>query len=236
MKFYINLAINTLIVSSAVLGTPLASSYKSVSETTGPTQPSLTLAKLNQALAPCGNPNSAALGENISCSEALPHIQAALSAYGLTSAQQIAFYLSIVSVESGNLSFNRNHFPGRPGQGTRSMMMPQNLYAFLKDTPSIVSSNDVLTQVINQPYDDTNSQAKEQVLNVLVSDQYSFLPGAWWIAKGAGLVQNPSCSTLADSLSSSSPEAVSNLFTQCVGVNGGDRIQNYQAILSIIQS
>ncbi|KAJ9082130.1 hypothetical protein DSO57_1007155 [Entomophthora muscae] len=116
---------------------------------------SLTADKLEATMKPCGQEKGGAEGQSISCKNALPYIKKALDKYGLTTPEEIAFYISVMSVESGNLSYNRNISPGRPGQGTRSMMMPNNLYAFLKASPTIIAEHPELQGYINKPYNDS---------------------------------------------------------------------------------
>ncbi|KAJ9076544.1 hypothetical protein DSO57_1025153 [Entomophthora muscae] len=113
----------------------------------------------------------------------------ALVKYNLNAPAQVAFFLSIISVETGNLTFNKNIWPSCPGQGAHSMMMPINLHAFLKDSPNILTSHPFLCSIAEKPYEDTNDKAKTDVLDVLMQPKYSFEPGAWWIQKGAEKIQ-----------------------------------------------
>ncbi|KAI9297648.1 hypothetical protein K502DRAFT_312578 [Neoconidiobolus thromboides FSU 785] len=163
----------------------------------------LTLDKLNRVFSPCG----------------------ALTKYSITKNEQIAYYLSTVSIESGNLTYNKNHFPGRPGQGTYSMLLSHNLFEFYK------------MEYKNQNnYNETNDSSKIQLLAYLNQNSLSFLPGAWWMAKGAALIQNPSCSSLLKDLVGSNDSKVTQLFTTCLGVDGKARIDAYKYTLNILKS
>lgn len=44
--------------------------------------------------------------------------------YGIKSAGEKAALVAYTLFESGNYKYSKNHFPGRPGQGTRMMAMP----------------------------------------------------------------------------------------------------------------
>ncbi|KAI9291259.1 hypothetical protein K502DRAFT_146762 [Neoconidiobolus thromboides FSU 785] len=186
----------------------------------------LTLVKLSQIFQPCGVENSIAPGESISCSKALPLIQSAASKYSLTTNEQLAFYLSTIAIESGNLSFNKNHFPGRIGQGTYSMLMSPNLYAFYKTE---INNNSI-------QYNENDDNSKAQLLNYLNQNELYFLPGAWWIAKGAGEIQNSSCNSLKNDLVNADTSKVAQLFTTCLGVDGMSRVSAYKNALQVLNS
>lgn len=51
--------------------------------------------------------------------------------YGITTTGEIAALVAYTLFESGDYKYSKNHFPGRPGQGTRMMAMPPfiKLYA-----------------------------------------------------------------------------------------------------------
>ncbi|KNG44200.1 hypothetical protein DDE82_009072 [Stemphylium lycopersici] len=64
-------------------------------------------------------------------SRAAVAINKAFETYGISSLGQQAGLVAYMLFESGNFKYNRNHYPGRPGQGTRMMAMPPlvKLYA-----------------------------------------------------------------------------------------------------------
>ncbi|KAJ9054664.1 hypothetical protein DSO57_1011666 [Entomophthora muscae] len=184
---------------------------------------------------PCGQENTNAKGQNITCGKAADYINKALAKYNLNAPAQVAFFLSIISVESGNLTFNKNVWPGRPGKGTRSMMMPINLHAFLKDSPEILASHPSLRSIAEKPYDDTNDKAKTDVLDVLMQPEYSFEPGAWWIQKGAEKMQ-PGCTRFYSTLESEvTITTLDALLKSCVGVDSNEaRRQAFETALKAI--
>ncbi|KAI0244554.1 hypothetical protein L0F63_007102, partial [Massospora cicadina] len=197
---------------------------------------SLTAAKLETAMSSCGRAMAGAEGENISCNKALPYIKQAFDQYNLVTPEQMAFYISVISVESSNLSYNRNHFPGRPGQGTRSMMMPENLHAFLNSSPKILKDHPELTQIAKKSAKDMSNNDKEKLLNVLMQDEYSFLPGAWWISEGGEKLMKPSCNHFKSKLiQGASKSTIDDLNTNCLGV-GKDpaRIMVYHRALEAV--
>ncbi|OAL07468.1 hypothetical protein IQ06DRAFT_289190 [Phaeosphaeriaceae sp. SRC1lsM3a] len=51
-------------------------------------------------------------------------INKSFETYKITSKGEQAALIAYMVFESGNFKYNKNHFPGRPGQGTRMMAMP----------------------------------------------------------------------------------------------------------------
>lgn len=59
--------------------------------------------------------------------QAAPPISSSFARFGLDTAGERAAAVALMLYESGSFKFNRNHFPapGRPGQGTRNMQVPE---------------------------------------------------------------------------------------------------------------
>jgi hypothetical protein len=92
------------------------------------------------------------------------------SFYNVTTAEEQAALLSWMAFESGDFKYNKNHFPapGRPGQGTRTMMMPKFVMQFMMSIPELnAKAQDIM-----------NDSAK--VLELVLPDQYSFASAAWF--------------------------------------------------------
>jgi hypothetical protein len=194
--------------------------------------PILTLSQLNQIIDPCGKPNSAAVGENISCDNALRPIQSAFKRYNIRSPEARAMYLSTMSIESGNLTYVKNHWPGRPGQGTYSMMMPINLYTFVKDNKKIFESNPIYSLTIGGEYNDENNSSKVAIINELIKPEFAFLPGAWWIERGAKIANG--CSI--DMNASPSLEQATKFISSCIGVEANEaRLSAYTSALKVLK-
>jgi len=58
-------------------------------------------------------------------SHALPFINRAFNKYNVTSAYERTAVLSLIAFETDSFRYSRNHYPGRPGQGTRNMQMSE---------------------------------------------------------------------------------------------------------------
>ena len=68
-----------------------------------------------------------AVGECVTAADAVLPMVAAFNKYKIATPGEQAALIAYMAYESGDFKFNRNKFPapGRPGQGTRSMMMPE---------------------------------------------------------------------------------------------------------------
>ena len=62
--------------------------------------------------------------------------------YGITKAEEKAALIAYTLFESGEYKYSKNHYPGRPGQGTRMMAMPNFIaeYASAAADPSALAS------------------------------------------------------------------------------------------------
>lgn len=78
----------------------------------------------------------------------------AFNKYQVSTPGEQAALLSYMAYESGEFKYNKNHFPepGRPGQGTRIMMMP-NYVKLYAASLGVTGSDDasILANVIAQP-------------------------------------------------------------------------------------
>lgn len=126
----------------------------------------------------------------------------AMAAYNLTHAGQIAAVLALTGVESADLRYKHNVSPGRPGQGTSAMLMPDNVLKYAQSIPEVQTG-------LEQAGGDVR-----KVLDLVVDDKYNFGAGAWWLATQceAGVVEGL---VLAS-------DAAWEAYMGCVGVSVGD--------------
>jgi len=92
--------------------------------------------------------------------------------YSVTTAAEQAALLSWMAFESGDFKFNRNHFPppGRPGQGTRAMLMPNFVAEYAASIPELAAQ---VAAAAGDP---------AAVLALVQPDQYAFAAAAWYYA------------------------------------------------------
>jgi hypothetical protein len=195
----------------------------------------LSVDKLKSIISPCGVEKLDALGENIKCEQAHPQIINSLAKYKLDESPcAVAMYLSTLMLESGNLTYNRNHYPppGIVGMGTRFMLNPYNLYIFVKSNPDLFTKYQEIYKLTDYPYDENNNFSKKLILDLLMKDEFSFLPGAWWIARGAEIIMG--CTI---KLSTCPPDGQVDMYIKkCLGVIASDgRMRAYQAVINQIR-
>jgi hypothetical protein len=117
---------------------------------------------------------------------AAPFIAEAFAKYKINAPNEKAAVLSNMLFESGDFKFNINHnpAPGRPGQGTRNMMMPNFVYEYAASIPELadqlkkaapgITSGDQLTNA--------SDDVKNAVRALVLPNKYSFASGAWFYA------------------------------------------------------
>lgn len=66
--------------------------------------------------------NAPAAGECATVQQAAPFITASLQTYKVTSRAEQAAVIGLMAFESAEFKYNRNHFPGRPGQGSAYLL------------------------------------------------------------------------------------------------------------------
>lgn len=123
--------------------------------------------------------------------------------YGITSTGEQAAIIAYTLFESGNYKYNENHFPGRPGQGTRMMAMPPfvKLYA-----TSVAGAESVATA------EAAGGDAGLKAVLALVNsdDEKSFGSAPWFLSSQC-------TSEIRAGLVAETIEGWHNFLTSCVG-------------------
>lgn len=90
--------------------------------------------------------------------------------YNISTAMEQVALLSWMAFESGDFKYNANHFPapGRPGQGTRAMLMPNFVAEYAASLPEL---KDAVSRAGGDP---------AKVLALVQSDEYAFGAAAWF--------------------------------------------------------
>jgi len=157
-------------------------------------------AQIITAIAPASSScaNAPAAGECRTAEQAAPHISDSFTKYGLTSTAEQAAVLSLMLYESDNFAYNKNHYPGIAGQGTRNMQSPalNLLYA-----QSLFPASQVAA---------ASAAGPAAVLDLVSGDDYSFGSAAWFLTS--------QCSTaIRTELQTGSLAGWAAYLTQCVG-------------------
>ncbi|KIW83398.1 hypothetical protein Z517_02643 [Fonsecaea pedrosoi CBS 271.37] len=135
-------------------------------------------------MAPDSNTCDGATYPNECAVSSLPVVQALVDGfaeYNVTTAPEQAALLSWMVYESGQFKYNRNHFPapGRPGQGTRSMMSPTFVQQYANSIPELQAKVAAIAPPPAAGTSLTGAQA-DQVLALVQPDKYSFAAAAWY--------------------------------------------------------
>ncbi|CAO2656815.1 Nn.00g056180.m01.CDS01 [Neocucurbitaria sp. VM-36] len=101
-------------------------------------------------------------------------INKSFETYGITSTGEQAALVAYMLFESGNFKYSKNHFPGRPGQGTRMMAMPP----FVK----LYANSAAGSQAVAQAESAGGDAGLNAVLALVNSDdEKSFGSAAWFL-------------------------------------------------------
>lgn len=123
--------------------------------------------------------------------------------YNITAVGEVAALVAYTLFESGNYKYKQNHYPGRPGQGTRMMAMPN----YIKEYATAVAGADAVAQA-QAAGGDTGLTAVLALANA--DDEKSFGSAAWYLTTQckpdvrAGLVAE-------------TVDGWHNFLTQCIG-------------------
>ncbi|KAK2624254.1 hypothetical protein QTJ16_006204 [Diplocarpon rosae] len=111
--------------------------------------------------------------------QAAPFLTAAMATYNIYSPPEIAAVLSVVAFETGDLKYNTNITPGRPGQGTRNMQLAHNNFLYAKSFPELATK---LSAITTADSTDGLSDDKLNAIRALVlPDEYAWASGAWFL-------------------------------------------------------
>ncbi|KAJ4372264.1 hypothetical protein N0V83_004038 [Neocucurbitaria cava] len=101
-------------------------------------------------------------------------INKSFETYDITAAGEQAALVAYMLFESGSFKYSKNHYPGRPGQGTRMMAMPP----FVKLYATSVAGADAVSQA-----DTAGGDAALTAVLALVNsdDEHSFGAAAWFM-------------------------------------------------------
>jgi len=128
--------------------------------------------------------------------QAAPHISNAFSKYGITTPAEQAALIALMLYESGEFKYNKNHFPGVPGQGTRNMQSPTFNSKYATDLFG--------AQAVTQAGSPT------AVLNLVLGDAESFASAAWFVTT--------QCSaTFRQGLQAGTQQGWESYLTNCIG-------------------
>jgi hypothetical protein len=153
------------------------------------------LIKIDPKTASCAG--APAAGECADATAAAAAISASFAQYGIKTPGEQAALIALMDFETAGFKYNKNHSPGRPGQGTRNMQMEPFNQKYAADVMPTAATltGDALTAALNA---DTN---------------ISFGSAAWFLTKGgSGCTQ-----AIRDGLAAGTKVGWDAYLTTCVG-------------------
>ncbi|KAJ2867057.1 hypothetical protein GGH94_001123 [Coemansia aciculifera] len=146
----------------------------------------LTQKQLDAAIpARAGSDSCASVGTPDECvtnNKALTAINSALAKYGIAKRGEAVAVIALMAYESGSWQYNTNHFPGRPGQGTRAMLM----FNFVESYAKALHPEDAAKALAGGITDASMNNVRALVLN----DNDSFGSGFWYLVTNAAAYHN----------------------------------------------
>ncbi|KAH8151515.1 uncharacterized protein LAJ45_04136 [Morchella importuna] len=112
--------------------------------------------------------------------KATPLLNDAFKQYKQTTLGEVAALLGLMALESGDFQFNVNHYPGRPGQGTKAMLM----FNFIHDYAVDAGMKAQVAEIAGSDQVDSMSDDKKNKIRALVTtDKYTFAAAPWFLSK-----------------------------------------------------
>ncbi|KAI9761970.1 MAG: hypothetical protein M4579_000753 [Chaenotheca gracillima] len=144
----------------------------------------VTAAQLQQ-IAPTSNTCSGApaADECRTATQAAPLISQAFSTYAISTPGEMAALIGLMAFETDDFKYDKNHYPGTPGQGTRNMQMITYNYKYAASIPALVSQLQAAAPGGTVP---TDPDAQNAVRQLVLTDQYDFGSAAWFLTTQCG--------------------------------------------------
>ncbi|KAF1833284.1 hypothetical protein BDW02DRAFT_384759 [Decorospora gaudefroyi] len=169
---------NVLLASAFALSTIAAPIPDCPDEDNNPVNPTpaVTAAQLTAIAPETASCSGAPFPEECAdATQAATALSAAFETYQITTPGEQAAIIAYELFESANFKYNKNHFPGRPGQGTRMMAMPP----FVELYATAVAGADAVTQA--------KAAGGDAGLNAVLAlvngdDEKSFGSAAWFVS------------------------------------------------------
>ncbi|KAJ1721054.1 hypothetical protein LPJ53_004384 [Coemansia erecta] len=147
----------------------------------------ISLSQLNAAIPSRASDSScASVSTPSECtpnSRAVVAINNAISKYGVTSTGEIVALISLMAYESADWQYNVNHYPGRPGQGTKAMLM----YNFIEKYAQQLHPSDS-TRVLAAG--DASDSVKNSLRELVLNDDDTFGAAFWYLTSQAAAYHN----------------------------------------------
>jgi len=147
-----------------------------------------------------------------SASTAAKYLNSALKNYADTTLGRAAAVISLMTFESADFTANINHYPGRPGQGTKAMLNFPFIYAYAMAQPELSAqvvqlSGGVTLDTSN--LDSVSPDTQMAIRSLVLPDNYTFGAASYYL--------KTNCPATGDELSSGGLPAYQTYISTCVG-------------------
>jgi hypothetical protein len=191
---------------------------------------SITPELLLQIAPSSGDCNGAAFpDECATAQQAAPFISEAFSTYKIETIGEAAAILSLMAFESADFKFNQNHFPepGRPGQGTKAMLMPNFIVSYVQ---SFTSTDSIQPGLTESNIGSASDDVKNAVLKLAQVDSRTFASAAWYY-------QTKCSDAVKSGLKSGTTQAAWEAYIQgCVNTGLDGRLDGWNTAVKALSS
>ncbi|KAJ2090747.1 hypothetical protein IW138_002365 [Coemansia sp. RSA 986] len=143
----------------------------------------ITIDQLNKAIPDRVGDNSCATNVCATNPQALSSINKAIAKYEVTEKGEIAALIALMAYESGDWLYNYNVYPGRPGQGTRAMLM----FNFIVEYAANLHPDSTKQILESGPMSDI---IMDDVLRLVLNNDDSFGAAFWYLINKAPTYHN----------------------------------------------
>lgn len=108
--------------------------------------------------------------------QAAPWIAEGMQRYKVYNVNEMAAVISLMAYESVDFKYKTNQSPGRPGQGTANMQMPEFNLKYAQSIPDLKGEVANMTSVSAASDDQLN-----EMRALVLPDEYNFASGPWFL-------------------------------------------------------
>jgi len=132
--------------------------------------------KVDPASASCAN--APAAGECRTAEQAAPYITISFANFGITNFGEQAALVAVMLYETKDFEYDKNHFPGIAGQGTRNMQTPDHNLQYAEYLATVCTNCGITSAQVQH----AEAQGPAAVLDLVNTDEWSFGSAAWFLA------------------------------------------------------
>ena len=147
-------------------------------------------------------------------SQAAPLITKSFATYGIFQPNEAAALISLMAFESTDFRYQKNHWPGTPGQGTRNMQSAKYNALYASSIRPLAPSISTITG------DSSSDTRVDQILDLLLqNDEYDFGSAAWFLST--------QCDSTRNELKTGGSQGWETWLETCVGTQATDARRQY---------